>query len=220
MDRARGFSAVDFLAVVAVAAVVGVAVLLPFTHMRRKSRLAACTDNLQHITAALSMYTDDFRKTMPITAGGPPGDLWWWYKELLNPYMKKSGAADPAAFACPEDRGYSDPKPFYASARFDNGSYVYNGVVLPGMPNIAGMQVGSIAEPKRTLAVMEWTAHAPLSWHESRTGKANTPFYRDAKSVAGFADGHVAFIKIYYDGFNAAFTRDPIAGYDYRYSGN
>jgi prepilin-type processing-associated H-X9-DG protein len=63
-------------------------------------------------------------------------------------------------------------------------------------------------------------AHAPLSWHNSKTGKKNAPFYNDAESVVTFVDGHVAFIKIYYDGINPAFSRDPIGGYQYRNSGN
>ena len=46
------------------------------------------------------------------------------------------------------------------------------------------------------------------------------PFYCDAQSVVGFVDGHVSFSKIYYDGYNAAYTQDPIPGYDYQYSAN
>jgi len=67
---------------------------------------------------------------------------------------------------------------------------------------------------------MEWTAHAPLSWHKSRTGKKNAPFYCDALSVVGFVDGHVTFTRIYYDGYNAAYTQDPISRYEYQYSSN
>jgi prepilin-type processing-associated H-X9-DG protein len=67
---------------------------------------------------------------------------------------------------------------------------------------------------------MEWTAHAPLSWHKSQTRKENTPFYNNAESVVGFVDGHVKLIPIYYDGLNAAYTRDPIGGYEYQYSGD
>jgi hypothetical protein len=66
---------------------------------------------------------------------------------------------------------------------------------------------------------MEWVAHGPLSWHRSRTGKANAPFYKDAESVVAFADGQVSFIPIYFDGFNPAYTRDPIPGYAYKFSG-
>ena len=67
---------------------------------------------------------------------------------------------------------------------------------------------------------MEWTAHAPLSWHKSRTRQKNTPFYNDAETVVGFVDGHVKLVPIYYDGMNAAYTRDPIGGYEYQYSGD
>ena len=91
---------------------------------------------------------------------------------------------------------------------------------LPGIPNIAGRKLDSIPKPQRTLLTMEWAAHAPLSWHRSRTGRANTPFYNNAESVVGFVDGHAALVKIYYDGLNPALTRDPAPGYDYQYSGD
>ena len=88
------------------------------------------------------------------------------------------------------------------------------------MPNIAGRQISSLKKSRQTLLVMEWTAHAPLAWHKSKTGRNNMPFYCDAQNVVGFVDGHASFSKIYYDGYNAAYTRDPIPGYDYQYSGN
>jgi hypothetical protein len=97
---------------------------------------------------------------------------------------------------------------------------VFNGVTLPDLPNIAGRQLSSIKTPDQTLLVMEWSAHAPLSWHRSKTKQRNLPFYCDAESVVSFVDGHVSFSKMYYDGYNAAYTRDPIPGYDYNYSGN
>jgi hypothetical protein len=93
---------------------------------------------------------------------------------------------------------------------------VFNGVTLYGTPNIAGWKLPNLQQPKRTLLVMEWVAHAPLSWHRSKTGKANAPL-PDAESVVAFADGHVNLTKIYYDGYNAAYTRDPIPGYEYQH---
>jgi prepilin-type processing-associated H-X9-DG protein len=151
-----------------------------------------------------------------------PGNLWWFYKEQVKRYAGLTGpsSASDTVFACPDDRGYSDPKPFHLNPRFDYGSYVFNGVTLPGIPNIAGRLLSSVKQPRKTLLVMEWTAHAPLSWHKSKTGKRNMPFYSDAQSTVGFVDGHVNLTKIYYDGYNAAFTQDPPPGYDYQYSGN
>jgi hypothetical protein len=91
---------------------------------------------------------------------------------------------------------------------------------MPGVPNIAGKEVPTIRHPERTLLVMEWTAHAPLSWHKSKTGRRNAPFYSDAESVVAFVHGGVQMIPIYYDGYNAAFTRDPVPGYAYQFSGD
>src|SRR5262249_50311082 len=131
-------------------------------------------------------------------------------------------SAKDRVFACPDDRGYGlaeREEPFCQSAKYDYTSYVFNGVNLPGIPNVAGWEIENVRNPGRTLAVMEWTAHGPLSWHRSKTGRANAPFYNDAKSVVGFVDGRVELIPIYYDGINPAFTRDPIGGYAYKYSG-
>jgi hypothetical protein len=134
--------------------------------------------------------------------------------------LSGASSANDTVFACPDDRGYTDTTPFHLNPRFDFSSYVYNGVTMTGMPNIAGLPLSSIRQPARTLLVMEWTAHAPLSWHKSKTGRKNMPFYCDAESVVGFVDGHVRFSKIYYDGYDAAYTQDPLPSYDYQYSGN
>ena len=146
--------------------------------------------------------------------------MWWWYKDLVKGHLGLTAPSSPRdkVFACPDDRGYDEPRPFHHSPKFDYGSYVFNGVNLPGVPNLAGKTVTSVLEPSKTLLMMEWTAHAPLSWHKSRTGKQNQPFYNDAENMVGFVDGRAAFIKIYYDGINAAYTRNPIPGYDYKYS--
>ncbi len=184
-------------------------------HSRDRGQLVRCIENLRNVNGGLLHFADDHSKRLP-SPEGKGRDLWWWYKEQVKSYVN---TAEQDHFACPKDRGYSDPKPFFKTARFDYGSYVFNGLTMPGVPTLAGWDLGSIAEPKRTLLAMEWTAHAPLSWHKSRTGTRNSPFYNDAESVVGFVDGHVVMTKIYYDGYTAAFLRDPIPGYSYRYTG-
>ena len=215
-----GFAMVDLLAVLAVVAVLGAVAGIPLARSKQTARLAVCLANLQSVARGLQLYAGDSHATLPDTAPVRK-DIWWWYKDAILPYATKAaGAPSETLFACPNDRGYSDPTPFCKTARFDFNSYVFNGVTLPGMPNIAGWKLSAVAEPRRTLLAMEWTAHAPLSWHRSRTGSANAPFYSGAESATSFVDGHAALTRIYYDGFNAAYTRDPISGYDYRYSGN
>ncbi len=218
----RAFTRTDLLVAVAVVTVLAALIVVPIVTIRRKARLSLCLSNLQQVSRAVLLYAENNRKVLPGIVSGQPGDLWWWYKEQVKGFAGLIGpsSTNDRVFSCPNDRGYSDPKPFWKNGRFDYGSYVYNGVTLPGAPNIAGWQLESVKLPQRTLLAMEWTAHAPLSWHESKTGKENMPFYCEAQSVVGYVDGHVSFTKIYYDGYNAAYTRDPIAGYDYKYSGD
>src|SRR5690348_6348811 len=210
-DR-KGFALTDSLVTLAVLSLLGTILLSSLTSSRARSRLAVCSSNLRQVNGALQSFCADNSQTLPTMPPEDTRSLWWYYKEQVKRYVGLTGqsSVNDTVFACPEDRGYSDPFPFHVSSRFDFSSYVYNGVTLPGMPNIAGLKLPVLKHPSKTLLVMEWTAHAPLSWHRSKTGRKNSPFYCDAQSVVGFADGHVNFSKIYYDGYNAAYTRDPI----------
>lgn len=221
-EWAGGFTLTDLLVVIAVLAVLAAVVFTPVARAKQKARLARCTANLQQVGRAVLSFADDHNRTLPAAVPGESRDIWWFYKEQVKRYAGLTGASstNDTLFACPDDRGYSDPKPFHRTARFDYNSYAFNGVTLPGVPNLAGWPVPEVREPGKTLLVMEWTAHAPLSWHKSKTGKRNAPFYCDAENVVAYVDGHVSFTRIYYDGYNAAYTQDPIAGYDYRYSGH
>jgi prepilin-type processing-associated H-X9-DG protein len=221
-NLSQGITRTDVLAMMAMVSLLIAGVVVALGAAQTKSRLATCTANLGQVSGAILKFAAENNQTLPAAVPGESGSPWWWYKEQVKRYVGLSGASSPndLVFACPEDRGYSDPIPFHRSSRFNFSSYVYNGVTLPGMPNIAGWQVAAVKQPRKTLLVMEWTAHAPLSWHHSKTGKRNLPFYCDAQSVVAFLDGHVSFSKIYYDGYNAAYTQDPISGYDYQYSGN
>jgi hypothetical protein len=220
--RRGGFTRTDLLVILATALVLSALVTVPRKVVRYRISLRTCIANLQQVGRAVLLYAEDHQTTLPGPVPGLLGESWWFYKEQVKGYVGVTGpsSANDRLFACPMDRGYSDPGPFWANARFDYSSYVFNGVTAFGAPNIAGWKVPSVQLPDRTLLVMEWPAHAPLSWHRSKTGKANAPFYCDAESVVGFADGHVSLTKIYYDGYSPAYTRDPIPGYGYKYSGN
>ena len=224
--RTSGLTLTDLLVVVAVLsllAALGVPLLM---RARAKAGLEVCLGNLKQVNHAVLQFADEHQHRLPEVAASPSPGGWWWYKEQVKGYvgLTAKSSADDKVFACPQDRGYGEgterPQPFCRSQKYDFTSYVFNGVNLSGVPNIAAREISSIRDPSRTLLVMEWTAHGPLSWHRSRTGQANTPFYNDAESVAGFVDGHVALTKIYHDGLNAAYTRDPAPGYTYKYSGD
>jgi Tfp pilus assembly protein PilE len=219
---AVGFTFADLLVVFTMLVVLFTIAVAKWSNTRDRNRLAQCKDRLQQVNHAVLAYTMDNGERLPEPEPGATKPHWWWYKEQVKGNLGLRGRSTAAdkVFACPSDRGYDDNKPFRLSEKSDFSSYTYNGVNLPGMPNISGRNFGTIKDPGRTLLVMEWTAHAPLSWHRSRTGSKNHPFYNDAESVVSFLDGRVDLIPIYYDGINAAYTRDPIPGYDYKYSGN
>ncbi len=218
---AGGFTRTDLLVIVSALVVLASVTGAILTHTRREARIAQCTSSLATVNRAVLAFAKDSEDTLPAALPTDTRDVWWWYKEQVKPYAGLTGPSSPddRVFACPDDRGYSDARPFHQNPRFDYSSFVFNGVTLPSMPNIAGWKVPEVIEPHRTLLVMEWSAHGPISWHRSRTGRRNLPFYRDARSVLGFVDGHVQFAPVYYDGYNAAYTRDPIPGYTYRFSG-
>lgn len=221
-NESRGFTFPDLLVVVAVLMLIVATVFPIWAQSRARARQSQCTGNLNEVNRAVLLFAESNNDRLPDAEPGMKGGVWWWYKELVKGELGLRNPSSPAdkVFACPGDRGYEEGKPFRLSVKFDYGSYAFNGVNLPGVPNIAGRKVATVEEPALTLLMMEWTAHAPLSWHRSRTGKKNQPFYNDAESVVGFVDGRVDFIPIYYDGMNAAYTRDPIPGYKYKYSGN
>ena len=221
-ERGAAYTKTELLVTLAVVAVLAALVIAPLSVVRAKTRLKVCMANLQQVGRATLLFAADHGARLPGLIQTQSGDPWWWYKEEIKGNVGLTGPSSPndRVFACPLDRGYSDSTPFCKSPRFDYSSYVFNGVTLFGTPNIAGWELPAVNQPGRTLLVMEWPAHAPLSWHRSKTGRANAPFYRDAESVVAFADGRVDLVKIYYDGYNPAYTRDPIPGYEYKYSGN
>lgn len=221
-----GFTPTDLLVTLATLSILAALLVPMFVRMRTTSRLAQCIGNLKQVNRAVLDYAAAHNQTLPSMEGKPAPGGWWHYKDEVKGLLGLTGesSSQDKVFACPDDRGYGDggdkPTPFARSKKHNFTSYVFNGVNLPGVPNIGGRTVESIRFPDRTLLVMEWTAHAPLSWHRSLTRRENTPFYNDAQSVVGFVDGHVAETKIYYDGINAAYTRDPAPGYTYKYSGD
>jgi prepilin-type processing-associated H-X9-DG protein len=224
--RCPGFSTTDLHVALAVLSLLAAVAVPMVVRAKAKSRRELCLVNVKQVNRAVLEFAAEHDRRFPDMEGRPVPGGWWHYKEDVKGYLGLQGAssASEKIFACPDDRGYGDggerPQPFCQSKKHNFTSYVFNGVNLPGVPNIGGRTMDSIRQPSRTLLVMEWTAHAPLSWHHSRTRRANTPFYNDARSVVGFVDGHVADTKIYFDGINAAYTRDPAPGYDYQYSGD
>jgi hypothetical protein len=84
------------------------------------------------------------------------------------------------------------------------------------------MKFSSIINPGRTDVVTEQAASWPWSWHELKKSPAGAWGVNDAKNTVSFVDGHVNYVKIYWDaGLDTrTFNYDPPARYDYKWSGD
>jgi len=164
------------------------------------------------------------------------------FKELMKDKVGLSGASSPRdkIFACPVDTFYYDltpngpgyvPQGFHAQAFSDYSSYGFNAgtadPVLGRTPGIGGRKLSSVRDPFKTILVTEIPALFPYSWHQPKGG---TSQFNDAKNTVSFVDGHVNYIRIYWNtnrmvigGISYildAMDTDPPAGYDYKWSGD
>jgi len=172
--------------------------------------------------------------------------LYAGYKELIKNYVGldgKSSARD-KLFQCPADTFYptwyetNSAWPYHFVQKsacgeplFDYSSYVFNGgdnvprkygQLNPTYPGLTGIKLTAVKHPTRTALIAEVSAFAPFSWHDpSSHGIANVDgtLYNDSKNVLSFVDGHVSYIKMYWDsGHGISGWYNPPASYDYQWS--
>ncbi|MGA2178215.1 MAG: type II secretion system protein [Verrucomicrobiota bacterium] len=246
----KGFTLVELLVVIAIIAVL-VALLLPaLSNAKERARRTVCMNNLRQINLGIRIYSDDSSDTSPALTKGQ--FVFWRYRELLQNYLGLSGPPSPKdkVFACPADTFYYALSPVsglkyvphghYEQSNYSYSSYEFNGAnqvtnVIPGvksLPGISGRKLSSIKHPDKTVLVAEATAFAPYSWHQPKSPTVlpsgfEVPMFNNAQNVVSFVDGHVSYIKIYWNSapgsngfYSVAIFYDPPAGYDYQWSGD
>lgn len=237
MGNGKGFTLVELLAVIAVSAIL-MALLLPaLSRANARAYRPACINNLRQINLGVRLYADDSEDTAPGNRTNSL-DAFTAYRQLMKNYVGSDGASSSGEklFACPADRFYYDyeqhvSQSLHRQARNDYSSYAFNaGNLPPGAPpdkppihpwpGIAGRKLSSVRDPARTVLVAEFAALLPFSWHDPG-GRSH---YNNARDVVSFVDGHVSYIKMYWDPNNAvpghqeSWHYDPPAGYDYKWS--
>jgi prepilin-type N-terminal cleavage/methylation domain-containing protein len=257
-NAAKGFTLIELLVTIGIIAILASLLLAAVGGVRGKARRITCTSNLRQINLGVRMYSDDANDKAPGRAAGVKFVL-AGYKELMKSYvgLRGTSSAQDKLFACPADVYYYDtcfgkrnpasasyegyvPESWCAQSNSDFTSYVFNAGNLFGptkkaaLPGIAGMTLGSIKHPSRTVLVTEAPALIPFSWHQPRrllfkmvsSGiPCHTKFFNDSMNMVSYADGHVSYVKIYWkfpatSVFSPACAYDPPAGYDYQWSGN
>jgi prepilin-type N-terminal cleavage/methylation domain-containing protein len=247
---AGGITLVEMLVVIAVIAILAALLLPVISASNRKAQRITCTSNLRQIALGVRLYSDDSHDASPSPGAEATttniGGLYFGYKALMKNYVGLKSASSPQdqLFVCPADAFFpsfflTNAWPwYYARKRFHNqdfsdfSSYVFNGgdnvtrtnkkwnVVIP-RPGLTGVKLSSVKRPARTALVSEGSAPGSWSWHEP----SRYVLFNNARNVVSFVDGHVSYIKIYYDrSFNGrawaseAYMYDPPAGYDYQWS--
>jgi len=245
------FTLVELLVVVAIIGLLASLLLAAISGAKDKARRITCTNNLRQINLGVRMYSDDSNDKAPNPAGRTSRP-YIAYKALMKSYVGLNGTSSvqDKLFACPADTfyfdyslghyPYSDPLVGYVAGSicarpdYDYSSYLFNGGNLMtnrkkqpmARPGIAGLSLGSIKHPARTVLVAEVPALLPFSWHHPKWPRwsVKNDFYNDAMNVVGFVDGHVSYIKIYWQPSwpptSAACDYDPPDGYDYQWSPN
>jgi len=248
----RAFTLVELLVVIAIIAVLA-ALLFPGIHSgRAKAQRVVCLSNLKQINTAVRLYADELNDATP-SSGIPSTStnhlpLYAGYKELVKKYVGLQGAssARDKVFACPADEFFPSfvlatntgsyyyvRESLHGDPVLDYSSYVFNGgdnlsrtfgvTNHYSLPGLTGVKFSLVKHPSRTVLVSEASALVPWSWHHP----SKELLFNNAENVASFVDGHVSYIKIYWDstplpggGLSFAMIYDPPAGYDYQWSGD
>ncbi len=230
--------------VIAIIAILAALLLPSLSRAKASAKRATCISNLRQLSIGTHLYASDNGDTLPAAANITGNSIETnhaaiFYKRLMKSYVGLQGASSPQdkLFACPADIFYYDfpsltyhaesfcgqPDTDYSSYGFNGGNGVTNTSLTtflnePTFPGVFGLKQSAIKNPAKTLLLTEIPAFFPWSWHEPQKLPSGKYGLDGAKNMVSFVDGHVDYVRIYWNA-NINLTGccyDPPDGYDYK----
>ncbi len=238
---AEGFTLIELLVVIAIIGILAALLLPALAASKERAKRIACTSNLRQINLGVRMYSDDASDTAP--SAQTTNRIVNYYRTLMQSYvgfgLDRPPSPEDKLFACPSDtfRYWTksgvvvfSPHGRHESARQYYSSYAFNGInydqtnfsASGSILGIAGQKFSSIKHPTKTVLLIEQPAFFPYSWHQPKRpiSDPNSCFFNNSKNMVSFADGHVSYIEMYWNGHSGSLATfyNPPAGYDYQWS--
>jgi prepilin-type N-terminal cleavage/methylation domain-containing protein len=229
----KGFTLVELLVVIAVIAILAALLFPAVNKTEGAAKRATCLNNVLQINHALLMYADDHADVIRGLTNNDP--IYFTYKDSMGPYLSRTGAdTNDTLFACPSDNFNCDDQKikdlflfspvsgigFYRQATTDYSSYFFNGSADTGEDPRAAKPFSSVHQPSEMVLAGELSGALALSAHDRKQ-----PYqFQNAMNVMSFVDGHVSYLRIYWNGTNGfdgiAGFYNPPPGYDYEWFAN
>jgi prepilin-type N-terminal cleavage/methylation domain-containing protein len=226
------FTLIELLTVMAILLALAALLLPVVSKAKTQSQRGTCVSNLRQVSLAIKMYADDNKDALPqLAQPSTAGDLVWiGFRPIVQNYLgiHRQASPDDKVFVCPADKFSVEwiTEPYRAGPLYENTltnftSYLFNGgntKTNPQLPGIAGARMGSLQNPTKTVLDVEGSAFEGFSWHKPH----KELLFRDSLNEVGYVDGHVDFVKIFWNGsltpLGTPCFYDPPPGYAYRWS--